>query len=144
MFLKNQIDLLLTDQYTRKVDGVNLYCNNLFKMIDRFFSNRNKFYLKTCNNSLYKLFILGGFLLTSKSITKSSNTNEMLLLFIQIIGCLDIFFLFANLALCIYDRQGQEKATDFLPPSSNLPQQSSTYENIESNFVLPQGLYLHE
>lgn len=89
------------------------------------------------------IFILGGSLLTSKSIIKSSNTNELLLLLIQIIGCLDIVFLFANLALCIYDRKGQEKATDFLPPS-NLHQQSSTYENIERNFFLPQELYLHE
>lgn len=68
----------------------------------------------------------------------------MLILFIQIIGCFDILFLFANLALCIYDRKGQEKTTDFLPPCSNLPQQNSTYENIESNFFLPQELYLHE
>nr|XP_034331335.1 multiple epidermal growth factor-like domains protein 11 [Crassostrea gigas] len=71
-------------------------------------------------------------------------TGRFLLLFIQIIGSLDILFLFANLALCIYDRKEQEKTTDFLPPSSNLPQQSSTYENIEHDFFLPQELYLHD
>lgn len=64
----------------------------------------------------------------------------MLLLFIRIIGCLDILFLSANLALCIYDRTQQEKTIDFLPPSSNLPQHSTTYENIENNFFSDPGI----
>lgn len=76
----------------------------------------------------------------SKSIAKSFNTNEMLLLFIRIIGCLDILFLSAYLALCIYDRTQQEKTIDFLPPSSNLPQHSTTYENIENNFFPAPGI----
>lgn len=69
-----------------------------------------------------------------KSLGKSKPvTGEMLLLFIRIIGCLDIIFLSAYLAVCIYDRKGQETTTDFVPLSLNSPQHSTVYENIEDD-----------
>lgn len=93
-------------------------------------------YLKiTINEDIFTYIInkslLGEYFETSKSIIIPSETNEMLLLFIRIIGCLDILFLSAYLAVCIYDRTGHESTTDFAPPDSNLPQHSTMYENID-------------
>lgn len=62
----------------------------------------------------------------------------MLLLFIKIIGCLDIIFLSAHVALCIYDRTGQENTADSVPLSLNLPHHNTMYENIEDDFFMLQ------
>lgn len=57
----------------------------------------------------------------------------MLLLFVRIIGCLDIFLLSSYMSVCIFDRLGQERADDFVLPSLNVPQHSAVYENIEGD-----------
>lgn len=93
-------------------------------------------------NSQYKTFISGyifSYLGNDKSITKPSKRNEMLLLFIRIIGCLDILLLSSYLALCIFDRSGQGKTEDFVLPSLNLPQHSTVYENIEGDLFSTSG-----
>lgn len=76
---------------------------------------------------------------TSNSNTKPSKSNEMLLLFIRIIGCLDILLLSVHLAVCIYDQTGQEKTVNVVSPSLNLPQQNTMYENIEDNLFSASG-----
>lgn len=63
----------------------------------------------------------------------------MLLLFIRIIGCLDILLLSSYLAVCIFDRPGQEKTDASVPPSLNLPQHSTVYENIEDDLFPTSG-----
>lgn len=62
----------------------------------------------------------------------------MLLLFIRIIGYLDIL-LSVYLAVCIYDQTGQEKTVNVVSPSLNLPQQNTMYENIEDNLFSASG-----
>lgn len=54
-----------------------------------------------------------------------------ILLFIRIIGCLDILLLCAYLAVCIHDRTGREKTIDIASTRSNFPGRSTAYENIE-------------
>lgn len=76
---------------------------------------------------------MGEYLGTSQSIAEPSKTNEMLLLFIRIIGCLDILLLFSYMTVCIFDRLGQERTDDFVLPSLNVPQHSTVYENIEGD-----------
>lgn len=58
-------------------------------------------------------------------------SKEILLPFIQIIGCVDIILLCAYLALCIHDRTGQEKTMDTSSPRQHVPGRSTAYENIE-------------
>lgn len=79
------------------------------------------------------------YLETGKPITKPSKTNEMLLFFIRIIGCLDIFLLSSYMAVCIFDRPGQERTDDIVLPSLNVPQHSTAYENIEGGFFSTSG-----
>lgn len=43
------------------------------------------------------------------------------------------------MAVCIYDRLGQEKSDDFVLPSLNLPQHSTVYENIEGDLFSTSG-----
>lgn len=62
----------------------------------------------------------------------------MPLLFIRIIGCLDILLLSSYLAVCIFDRSEQEK-TDFVLPSLNVPQHDTVYENIEGDLFSTPG-----
>lgn len=62
---------------------------------------------------------------------KQPKSKNLLLLFIRIIGCLDIILLCAYLTLCIYDRAGQEKTMDVASPRLNFPGRSAAYENIE-------------
>lgn len=80
---------------------------------------------------------------TGKPITTPSKTNEMLLLFIRIIGCLDIFLLSSYMAVCIFDRPGQERTDDIVLPSLNVAQHSTAYENIEGVFFLLQEVTQH-
>lgn len=54
-----------------------------------------------------------------------------ILLFIRIIGCLDILLLCAYLAVCIHDRTGQEKAMDIASARSYFSRRGAAYENIE-------------
>lgn len=63
----------------------------------------------------------------------------MLLLFVRIIGCLDIFLLSSYMAVCIFDRPGQERTDDIVLPSLNVPQHSTAYENIEGGFFSTSG-----
>lgn len=76
---------------------------------------------------------MGEYLGTSQSIAEPSKTNEMLLFFIRIIGCLDILLLSSYMTVCIFDRLGQERTDDFVLPSLNVPQHSTVYENIEGD-----------
>lgn len=59
------------------------------------------------------------------------NSKEILLLFIKIIGSVDIILLCAYLALCIHDRTVQEKTMDSGSPRPSFPGRSTAYENIE-------------
>lgn len=54
-----------------------------------------------------------------------SKTDQMLLLFIIMIGGVDIVLLSAYLVLCIYDRPGQEKKVDSFSHGK-----STVYENV--------------
>lgn len=79
----------------------------------------------------YKTNFSGQSLGTTVSNLIQLNSKEILLLFIIIIGCVDIILLCAYLALCIYDRTGQEKTMDKGSPRPNFPGPSTAYENIE-------------
>lgn len=87
--------------------------------------------------------VFGVYLGASKPITKPPKTNEMLLLFIRIIGCFDILLLSSYLAVCIFDRPGQEKTDDFVPLSLHLPQHSAVYEILRLIYFLLQGVTQH-
>lgn len=79
----------------------------------------------------YKTYFSGQSLGTTMSNLILPNSKEILLLFIKIIGCVDIILLCAYLALCIHDRTGQEKTMDSGSPRPNFPGRSTAYENIE-------------
>lgn len=79
----------------------------------------------------YKIYISGQSLGTAMSNFMQPKSKEILLLFITIIGCVDIILLCAYLALCIHDRTGQEKTTDTASSRPNFPGRNTAYENIE-------------
>lgn len=79
----------------------------------------------------YKTNISGNSLETTKSNSIQPKSEEILLLFITIIGCVDIILLCGYLALCVHDRTGQEKTMDTSTPRPNFPGRSTAYENIE-------------
>lgn len=79
----------------------------------------------------YKTYFSGQYLGTTMSNLIKPKSKEILLLFIKIIGCVDIILLCAYLALCIHDRTGQEKTMDSGSPRPNFPGRSTAYENIE-------------
>lgn len=68
---------------------------------------------------------------TTMSNLMKPESKEILLLFIKIIGSVDIILLCAYFALCIHDRTGQEKTMDTALPRPNFPRCSTAYENIE-------------
>lgn len=79
----------------------------------------------------YTLYISRKSLETTMPNLIHPKSKEILLLFITIIGCVDIILLCAYLALCIHDRTGQEKTLDTSTPRPNFPGRSTAYENIE-------------
>lgn len=79
----------------------------------------------------YKTSFLGQSLGATMSNLIQPNPNEIVLLFIKIIGCVDIILLCAYLALCIHDRTGQDKTMDTASLRPNFPGRSTAYENIE-------------
>lgn len=79
----------------------------------------------------YKTYISGQSIGTTMSNLMQSESKEILLLFIKIIGCVDIILLCAYLAVCIHDRSGQEKTMDIASPRPNFPGRNTAYENIE-------------
>lgn len=79
------------------------------------------------NVTNYRTYISGQTLGT----TEQPKSKNLLLLFIQIIGCLDIMLSCAYLTLCIHDRAGQEKTMDMASPRPNCPGHNTAYENIE-------------
>lgn len=79
----------------------------------------------------YKTYFSGQSLGATMSNLIKPNPNEILLLFIIIIGCVDIILLCAYLALCIHDRTGQDKTMDRASLRPNFPGRSTAYENIE-------------
>lgn len=79
----------------------------------------------------YESFISGKSLETTMSNLIHPKSEKILLLFITIIGCVDIILLCAYLALCIHDQTGQEKTMDTSSPRPNFPGRSTAYENIE-------------
>lgn len=79
----------------------------------------------------YKTYISGNSLETTMPNLIHPKSKEILLPFIQIIGCVDIILLCAYLALCIHDRTGQEKTMDTSSPRQHVPGRSTAYENIE-------------
>lgn len=81
--------------------------------------------------TIYKSYISGTSLGTTMSNLILPNSEEILLLFIKIIGCVDIILFCVYLALCIHDRTGQEKTMDTASPRPNFPGRSNAYENIE-------------
>lgn len=83
------------------------------------------------NVTNYKTYISGQSFGTTQSKSEKSKSKSILLLFIRIIGCLDIMLLCAYLTLCIHDRAGQEKTIDVVSSRPNFPGGSTAYENIE-------------
>lgn len=81
--------------------------------------------------TIYNSYISGTSLGTTMSNLILPNSEEILLLFIKIIGCVDIILFCVYLALCIHDRTGQEKTMDTASPRPNFPGRSNAYENIE-------------
>lgn len=79
----------------------------------------------------YKTSFSGQSLGATMSNLIQPNPNEIVLLFIKIIGCVDIILLCAYLALCIHDRTGQDKTMDTSSLRQNFPGRSTAYENIE-------------
>lgn len=69
--------------------------------------------------------------LLSTPLSKTTKSNENLLFFIKMVGGTDIILLSAYLALCIYDRTGRGKTTEFSSPGQQSSGRSTTYENIE-------------
>lgn len=83
------------------------------------------------NVTNYKTYISRQSFGTTQSELELSKSKNLLLLFIRIIGCLDIMLLCAYLTLCIHDRAGEEKTIDIVSPRPNFPGRSTDYENIE-------------
>lgn len=83
------------------------------------------------NVTNYKSYTSGQSFETTQSKSEKSKSKSILLLFIRIIGCLDIMLLCAYLTLCIHDRAGQEKTIDIVSSRPNFPGRSTAYENIE-------------
>lgn len=83
------------------------------------------------NVTNYRTYISGQTLGTTESELEQPKSKNLLLLFIQIIGCLDIMLSCAYLTLCIHDRAGQEKTMDMASPRPNFPGHNTAYENIE-------------
>lgn len=83
------------------------------------------------NVTNYKTYVPGQTLGITKSELKRPEPKNLLLLFIQIIGCLDIMLSCAYLTLCIHDRAGQERTLDITSPRPNFPRRNTAYENIE-------------
>lgn len=83
------------------------------------------------NVTNYNTYISGQSFGTTQSKLEQSKSKNILLLFIRIIGCLDIMLLCAYLTLCIHDRAGQKNPIDIVSPCPNLQGRSTAYENIE-------------
>lgn len=81
--------------------------------------------------TINKTYSSGKSLETTMSNLIHPKSEKILLLFITIIGCVDIILLCAYLALCIHDQTGQEKTMDTSSPRPNFPGRSTAYENIE-------------
>lgn len=88
----------------------------------------------------YKTYISGQSLGITMSKSIQPESKENLLLFIKIIGCVDILLLCAYLVVCIHDRTGQEKAMDIASPRPNFPGRSTAYENIEVASISVSGI----
>lgn len=82
------------------------------------------------NVTNYKIYISAQSFGTTQSTLEQSKSN-ILLLFIRIVGCLDIMLLCAYLILCIHDRAGQETTIDIVSSRPNFPGRNTAYENIE-------------
>lgn len=66
-----------------------------------------------------------------KTYSGTGMTNGVLLLLIQLFGFVDIVLLSAYMFLCVFDRNRQEKTSEFTPPRSNFSEPNFAYENVE-------------
>lgn len=68
---------------------------------------------------------------TSGKSPSKSKSKQILLLFIAMIGCIDIILLTAYLIMCIRDQRQREKKTKFSSRGQHSIGSSSAYEKIE-------------
>lgn len=60
-----------------------------------------------------------------------SETKQILLLLIKLVGCIDIILSSAYVFICIHDRKQQATETKFSSPPQQSSRRSTAYENIE-------------
>lgn len=60
-----------------------------------------------------------------------SKTKQILLLFIAMIGCIDIILSAAYVIICIHDQRRRQKKTKFSSRGQQPIERSPAYENIE-------------
>lgn len=68
---------------------------------------------------------------------QSSTTNDILLVFINLIGCVDIILLCLYFAVCIYDRRHRTLQT--IEINNAHTGNNTLYENVEIFFLPPTG-----
>lgn len=66
-----------------------------------------------------------------KSLSKAK-TNQILLIFIAMVGCIDIILLSAYVIICMHDQRRRQKETKFSSPGQQSYGRSTAYENIEN------------
>lgn len=69
--------------------------------------------------------------LTNEEWSRKSNTNQILLFFIALVGCIDIILLSAYVILCIHDQRRRQKEIKFSAPGQQSSGRCTAYENIE-------------
>lgn len=85
--------------------------------------------MQTTNNESGNYYITET--VTSGKTPSKSNTKQILLLFIAMIGCIDIILLAAYVIICIRDQRRRQKKTKFSSRGQQSIGRSTAYENIE-------------
>uniref|UniRef100_A0A8W8JIE3 Uncharacterized protein n=1 Tax=Magallana gigas TaxID=29159 RepID=A0A8W8JIE3_MAGGI len=92
-------------------------------------TTENIYLVQTTNNESANYYITET--VTSGKTPSKSNTKQILILFIAMIGCIDIILLAAYVIFCIRDQRRRQKKTKFSSRGQQSIGRSTAYENIE-------------